>query len=226
MELLDGWRTLAVLLMIPWHFLWDLTLLGLLPERFASSLGMELWRGVIAYSFILLAGISWRYSRSNLRRALRLALWAAAVSLATWMIGDPVKFGILHFMAAAVFLWGLLGEGLDRVSPRAGMFTAAAVFLPLQLWLRDFRISVPGLWALGFRRADFYSADYYPLLPWFFLFLVGAYGGRLLRERDGAWKRLRLPRALTWPGRHALEIYLIHQPVLYALALLCRRLAQ
>ena len=214
-DVLDGWRSLAVLTMCLWHFCWDLTLFGLLDRAAMQSWTAQLVRAFIVCSFVLLAGISSRYSRSNGRRCLRLALCAAAVSLAPAAVGEPVRFGILHLLAVGTGVYALLRNALDRLPERAalalwGVLFAAGTFVPARV-----RVSVPWLWPLGLRTTGFFSADYYPIVPWLFLFLAGAAMGGLLRSSRAPWLDWKLPRALTWPGRHALGIYLIHQPVLW-----------
>ena len=80
-------------------------------------------------------------------------------------------------------------------------------------------VTVPWLYPLGLTRPDFASADYFPLLPWLFLFLMGTVlGGWCLRHRDCRLLTVPLPGALTFPGRHSLLRYLLHQPVLFGLA--------
>ena len=78
------------------------------------------------------------------------------------------------------------------------------------------------LMPLGLIPPGFSSSDYFPLLPYLGWFLLGACLGRLLYGRrqsllpdfpSGAWP----VRALRWCGTHSLWIYLLHQPVLYAL---------
>ena len=82
-------------------------------------------------------------------------------------------------------------------------------------------VSVPWLYPLGFPGPGFSSADYFPLLPWLFLFLVGAaLGGWCLDHRESRLLTAPLPRALTFPGRRSLLIYLLHQPVLYGVSFL------
>ncbi len=219
---LDGWRTFAICLMVPWHFLWDLCTVGRLPASFVWGDGMQLVRYVIVYSFVLLSGVSARYSRSNVRRGLRLWGWALVITAVTTLVGDPAKFGILHLLGSCCLLWAAGERLFTRVPARWGLLGAYALFVPLEIWLRRFRVTVGWLWPLGFRTASFYSSDYYPIIPWALLFLTGTYLGALIRESDGAWKRRRLPPALTWPGRHALWIYLLHQPLLYGLAQLLK----
>ena len=75
---------------------------------------------------------------------------------------------------------------------------------------------------LGFPNPGFFSTDYFPLFPWFFLFLTGHFLHRLLEEKDlnqRLFSRGQVP-VLNWMGRHSLIIYLLHQPVLYGLCLL------
>jgi uncharacterized membrane protein len=74
------------------------------------------------------------------------------------------------------------------------------------------------LWPFGFLYPGFSSADYFPLLPWLFLFLFGAWlGGRVTGGGGPDWLRVKVPPALTWPGRHSLLLYLVHQPILYGI---------
>ncbi len=79
-----------------------------------------------------------------------------------------------------------------------------------------------GAW-LGFPAPDFYSTDYFPMLPWFFLFLTGYLLHRLCTVRGlmGAafLRKSHLPPA-AFIGRCSLLIYLLHQPVLYGITML------
>ena len=90
------------------------------------------------------------------------------------------------------------------------------VLLFVGSWVLTARVRIEAGWLfpLGLRRADFFSADYWPLLPWAFLYLLGAALGGFLPET--AKPHAHLP-ALTFLGRHSLFIYLVHQPVLYGL---------
>ena len=57
-ELLDLWRTSAVLVMVVWHTLWDMTdLFGMLPSEFMRRDNVQLARYYIVFSFLLLSGI-------------------------------------------------------------------------------------------------------------------------------------------------------------------------
>ena len=74
----------------------------------------------------------------------------------------------------------------------------------------------------GFPPDGFYSTDYFPLLPWFFLFLTGYFIFRavspLIRRKKEAGGSSPAPAAMKpfcWIGRHSLILYLLHQPVIY-----------
>ena len=70
-ELLDAWRGVAVLTMVGWHLVWDLGLWGFFPlERMFAQPAVGI-RYFIVCSFVLLSGISCRFSRSNARRGVQ-----------------------------------------------------------------------------------------------------------------------------------------------------------
>ena len=93
------------------------------------------------------------------------------------------------------------------------MVTVAPVDFPWLLWL-------------GFVPAGDQAVDYFPLIPWFGLVLIGLFLGRVLYADNR--RRLPLPdlsrllpiKALQWLGQRSLPIYLLHQIVLYALFVL------
>lgn len=81
----------------------------------------------------------------------------------------------------------------------------------------------PQLWLFGFTTPDFASADYFPLLPWFFVFLLGTWAGRYVKAgRLPQWFYTAKAPRLALVGRHALLLYVLHQPLLYALTMLLR----
>ena len=69
----------------------------------------------------------------------------------------------------------------------------------------------------GFPGPDFYSTDYFPLIPWFFLYVTGWFLYRIFERRGwlGIFSKPRVP-VLGFVGRHTLPIYMAHQPVIYA----------
>ena len=79
---------------------------------------------------------------------------------------------------------------------------------------------------VGFPSPSFWSTDYFPLLPWFFLFCAGYFLWSLLDKSPRAKALLRPGlRPLSFLGRHSLVIYLIHQPALMAVFSVLGRIA-
>ena len=213
-ELLDAWRAAAVIVMILWHLCWDLTMWGTLPQRVMFEQPMLGIRYYIICSFVLLSGISCRYSRSNARRGLQTLLCASVVTAVMYFFGDPVWFGVLHLLGCCMLLYSWAGPWFEKLPELPAAAVCLALFLILHKICYGVRVTVPWLWMFGLRTKEFYSSDYYPIFPWLFLFLLGTIlGGRIIRS-DGAWKGVRVWPPLRWIGQHALWIYMLHQPVL------------
>ena len=213
-ELLDAWRASAVLVMLFWHLCWDLAMYGTIPWRVMFEQPMLGIRYYIICSFVLLSGISCRFSRSNARRSLQTLLCAAVVTAVMYLIGDPVWFGVLHLLGCCMLLYAWLGEYFEKLPEIPAAAVCLALFLVFHKICYGVRVTVPWLWMFGFRTREFYSSDYYPLFPWLFLFLAGTVLGGRIRRSDGRWKELRVWAPLRWVGQHALWIYMLHQPVL------------
>ena len=220
-DILDAWRTLAILLMLVYHFLYDLLIFGVITPRQMFSPGLNLMQKFICGSFILLAGASARFSRSNLRHGIIVLLAGIAVEIGAAVGGQTIRSGILQFIGVSMVLWHFAGRYLQKL-PRWLLAAGGAVLYVLtDWWTGQVTVSVSWLYPLGFPNAAFTSADYFPLLPWFFLFLMGAaLGGWCLDHRENKILTAPLPGALTFPGRHSLIIYLLHQPVLYGVSYL------
>ena len=76
---------------------------------------------------------------------------------------------------------------------------------------------LPYLAWLGFPGAGFISGDYYPLVPFVFMYLTGFFTARAAQASSieaPAWTYANPIPALASLGRHALPFYLLHQPVI------------
>ena len=232
---LDEWRGIALVCMLFYHTAYDLyAIFGVALPLFTSPFYVNLQR-FIGYSFILISGIACCYSHSNLRRGAICFGCGMLMTLGTAvaMPDQLILFGVLHFLGVSMMLFALLRKALEHIPTVWGIAGSLLLFLvtmPLsQGWigLGPFRLMLPQrlyinpLFPLGFYGAGFSSADYYPLFPWFFLFLAGSFWGRY-------WKAGKMPefvyrtdfRALAFVGRHTILIYLVHQPVIYGALLL------
>lgn len=215
---LDLWRSAAVWAMVVYHFLFTMRNFGYLSDAVLFSTPLNIFQKLICTSFIFISGVSCGLSRSNVRRGLRVLLAAAVVTAGSLLVQDPIKFGILHFLGIAMLIWAYLGKYLLKI-PR---FLAPVLWLSLYaltyIWISRTPVSAGWLFPLGFIRSDFYSADYFPIFPWIFLFFLGAWASGELKHLS-SWKFLsrEYHPALVWTGRNSLLIYLIHQPIFYGI---------
>ena len=158
-------------------------------------------------------------------RGMRIAA-SLLVSAVTYLIGAPVYWGILHLLGVCMLLYAAVRK---RWEPLPGIYACGAALLIFALTFMlpiRVRVGVPFLFPFGLRTAAFASADYYPLLPWGALFFAAAAAGERLGDMPPEKKYASAPRALAWLSRRSLLIYLVHQPVLLALAALLQRAAQ
>lgn len=224
---LDVLRGLSILLMVAYHFGYDLVLYGLLPQNVLFNPLLDFLQVVFASVFVAISGASSTFSHSNLRRGVKILLCAGLVTLVTCLVAlvtclvapaERILFGILHFLGVAALLYELLRPLWKRIplNPLVclGLFVISRLVL-----LRTY--AIPHLWWLGIRQPGFVSADYFPLLPWFFMYLFGVWLGRAVAagKLPGWFYRLRAP-ALEKIGAHTLLIYLLHQPVCMGATLL------
>lgn len=218
-DILDAWRTLAVVLMVVYHFLYDLYIFGVLSAPQLFSAPLNILERFICCSFILLAGASARFSRNNLRRGLIVLAAGLAVEIGAAVAGQVIRWGVLMLLGSSMVLWHFLGKYLQRWQPVNLAAVCVGLYIFTDWWTEVTQVSVRWLYPLGLMYPGFRSADYFPLLPWFFLFLMGTVlGGWCLENRDSPLLTKSLPAALTWPGRHSLIIYVLHQPVLYGIS--------
>lgn len=236
---LDEVRGFIILLMVAYHAAYDIIyIFGLDIPIFHSKL-LEFLQPFVAGMFIVISGIACRYSRSNLKRgakALLLGLLLTAITLLI-MPEQAIYFGILHFMGTAMILFALMKPALDRLPPIVGVILSAALFaatyhLPDGYlgfgWL--YRVTLPDslymmryLMPLGFAGA---GSDYFPLIPWLFLYFAGAYAGVFFANNMlPDWFYRTRSKALAYVGRHAIVIYLLHQPVTMAVLWIVFRVA-
>lgn len=211
---IDTLRGVCVVLMTLFHLGYDLHFYMGFPQQILFNPFMTACQTGASWGFILLAGISSRLSRSNLRRGALMLCGGAAVSAVTYLWGDFVRFGILQFLGCATIFYGLTHRIWRRLPDRAApvcyllLFVLTRMALPLVM-------QVPHLYPLGIITPGFRSADYYPFFPWIFWFLFGAWLGGALTEKEPPRRLSRLrQRQLSFLGRHALAVYFIHQPVL------------
>lgn len=230
----DAWRGLSVASMVLFHYCYDLKFLAGVPLAWFAPPLQDVWRASISWSFVFIAGCMCAHSRSNLRRAGIYGAFALGIFLVTWVAGvdTPISFGVIYCMAACTLVEWLLERMGVRLEGYAAALVLAAAFLfllglprgtvgfgPWQVALPRAAYSTEWLSWLGLPGPRFESGDYYPLLPYLALYLAGTSCARLWKSRGyPAWAMRPLVPPLEFLGRHALAVYVIHQPVLLLLS--------
>lgn len=221
---IDFLRGLAIILMVGYHLLYDLGDFAGLQKFLFFSTNLDLPGWVIAQNFfaglfVLLSGISTNFSRNHFKRFLKFLVVALIITVATYLFNKSsfILFGIIHLLATSVLLYALLFQKIGT-SWRVfwgGLFIIPSFFLPALK--KTLIIKTNWLMPLGLPSPSFASFDYFPLIPWFGVFLIGTALGRwLYPEKKSLIRRPLSENLINWCGRNSLWIYLLHQPLIMA----------
>lgn len=236
--LLDTLRGMTLISMILYHGAWDLVYLYGMKWSWYHGAGAYIWQQSICWTFIFLSGFCWSLGKKPLKRGVFVFAGGAVITLITclFMPENKVVFGVLTLIGSSMLLMIPLHKLFHKLGWKekavVGFLTSAVLFVltrncndgyfGFEVWRMG---RLPSVWYgkgmaafLGFPSSDFYSTDYFSLFPWFFLFLSGYFFYYMLNREKGlspafAWELAPLSKI----GRYSLPIYLLHQPVLYAL---------
>jgi uncharacterized membrane protein len=231
---IDSWRGLVVITMIIFHLMWDLWFFRVLPNIVLHAGFWKYFQRFTACSFIFLAGVSLAitYQRQRqkpnftlagaspqyLLRGLRIFAWGMLFTLVAWLAGiGYVHFGVLHLIGFAI------AAAYPFLEFRWLNLALWAVFFVAGGWIQQQQTATWAWVWLGLKPPAYAPLDYFPILPWFGVVLLGIGIGNLLYRPDG--RIFSLPdlspywpiRFLRFLGSHSLPIYLLHQPALFAI---------
>lgn len=183
------------------------------PDRLSRHLARQHQLGIL-----FIAGWMCTLSRNNAKRAAKYAAAALVVWIATTLVSvdDSVKFGIIYCMAACTAVTAVARPMLKKVPSTWGIAVCLALFAAT--WgIPKSTYSFPYLAWLGFPGPRFVSGDYYPIIPFFFMYLAGYFAAHIAQGIDKtipSWAYANPIPALASLGRHALPFYLLHQPII------------
>ncbi len=211
---LDLMRGVAIIMMVAFHFIYDLNSFGFTQISLFTHWSGIAWRCLIVFLFLSAVGISLVFAHSKgiqykkfLRRLLYLGIAALLVSIGTYIMFPDgwVYFGILHLIWASTLI------ALAFINhPKTSLLIALLILI-------GFIFDQPNL---GFLSNIFESylpigsVDYYPLFPWMSFIFIGIFLGH-----NPYYQKVFTFRSswIEMMGRHALIIYLTHQIVLFGL---------
>ncbi|NQT74556.1 MAG: DUF1624 domain-containing protein [Chloroflexi bacterium] len=207
----DQLRGIGVVLMIIFHFAYDLAYYRYIPNGSLFEWPLLLTQRVGIIIFLTCVGISlcmanakgMRWS-SFWRREARVGGAAFLVSLATYCAYAEswVYFGVLHCIAVS----SLVALPLIRF-PKIALVVSLVILVSYFGW----DMTLPWI------ELDHAPFDYWPLFPWVGYVLLGIVAYHIGAHRW--WHAPAIPpvRGLQFLGRHSLIIYLTHLPLLMGL---------
>jgi uncharacterized membrane protein len=233
LDIVDLLRGFALVMMIAFHFCYDLNYFGWANFPLGVSPFWIIWQRSIASTFLILVGIglvlrdtfkpAWR---DFWRRWLQIAGAALLVSLGSYLIFPTsfIYFGILHCIAVSL----LVGRLLLRFGVINLLLGILAIAISLNFSNPIFN-DRPVSW-IGLATQVPPTEDYVPLFPWLGVVLIGCGLGNIWKKFE--FKTPQFVRIIsdrvTWlvsMGKRSLAIYLLHQPILFGLLFLIQQLS-
>lgn len=224
---IDELRGIAIIYVVIYHTIYDFTYYFPQDISIIEAPWMYIIRDIMVGMLIFISGISCNFSKSNLRRGLRTIFYALLITLVTFFMGHNyiITFGILHFLGVSIMIYAY-SEKLFKIIPSfVGILLFMLFFMLLYSNSNLYSINTSSdsflAFALGMNSNGFISKDYYPLLPWLFIFIAGTYFGKFINTIQNNSKfHKKNSIVLSFIGRNTLIIYLIHQPIIYGIILI------
>ncbi len=229
--ILDILRGFAILNMVVLHGIWDLIYIYNIEIPWLDFDKTFYYQELGRWLFVLLSGFCRPLSRQKISRTLVVLAFSLIITAVTLVVvpDSPIHFGILSLIGTGMLLMPVLDKPLKKVNPYIGFILFVLLFVLTKnvsfgyIGLGHFKAKLPeflycNLFTayLGFPAPDFYSSDYFPLVPWLFLYEAGFFLHHIFKQRD--WLKhlscIRI-RWLEWIGRNTLYIYVLHQPIIY-----------
>jgi uncharacterized membrane protein len=227
---IDTLRGIAILMMITYHVIFDLNYFEFTSTDL-NSLPVILFLYPVSTSFLLLVGISLTLSYSRVehtlsKNQLRIKYFKRGssifglgllITLVTWIYPHNgfIVFGVLHCIGLSILL------AYPFIRSRLSSLLVGVICIGIGVVLMiSVTVDFPWLLWLGFVPAQFYTLDYFPLLPWFGVVLIGIFLGNSLYQNNTRSFRLKdysgfiIARLFCFLGRHSLIIYLLHQLII------------
>lgn len=230
---IDIFRGLAIFLMIIAHIIWDLDYFKIIP---INNNIYSAFSKTIPLIFFLIVGLNLivskkkienktieeqnRYYKKLIARGLKIIGFGMILTLGSFLFisEKPVFFGVLHCIGLSIIL------SVPILKYKNFAFLYSILFIILSLIVTQCIVDKPNFlqFIVGLHQTDVwkYTVDYFPLLPWFTIIVIGIALGDFLYCGDK--RAFRLPdlsrykslKIFQWIGQHSIGIYLLHQPII------------
>jgi uncharacterized membrane protein len=226
---IDRLRGFAMVYIMLYHLFYDLISFAGVQLPFFFTDWWEVVHILFVSLLFVVSGISTHFSRNSLKRGAVVFFWGEGITLLTAVYAsvtgdssDIIVFGVLTFIGLSMMIYALLQTHI-KADWRIVFFFSLFLFLFLYRFFPmrgAFTETSIWLYPLGFLSPDFRSSDYFPLIPYFFIFLAGtSLAEPIIKGRFPKFFYKSRIRPIEFIGRHSLILYLIHQPLFIAVIL-------
>lgn len=223
LEKIDIFRWIAIIFMVLFHLNYSLVeIFWVNTLNFNDNFFYILWK-ISAFLFIFIAGFSAFLTYINnpqksvkkyLKTSLKLAIFASLISIWTYffMRNEYIRFWIIHFFAVSYLLLILF--------KRFWSYNILFWILAIIFWIFATPvINFKYLYFLWWTYPWFKSADFYPVLPYFWIILIWFWVWKILSKNNllkifELKNKNFLTNFLTFLWQHSLLIYLTHQIII------------
>ena len=217
---IDLLRALAITLMIIFHTVVDLNEFVGIDIDYLS--GFWYWEGkASALIFIFISGISSGFSKNTVRRGIKVIAYGMVITFVTYILfrEQYIRFGILHLLGISMILFPLF-KRMNNIL----LFIISAVIALIAIPLENVLVNTSLLLPFGVMYRGFTTLDYYPLSPYFSIFILGIIAYKTYYyKKQSLCKFSYENKYITMISKNSLAIYLIHQPIIIATIFLFAR---
>lgn len=230
-ELLDLLRGVSLIYVMFYHLCYDLITVKEMNITFFGAKWFDVLHEAFLALLIIVSGICSPFSHDSVRRGAVLFFMGSIFTIVTdlFMHDSVAVFGALSFFGVMMMLCGLAKPIIRRIDWRILLAVSMLLYFVtidfadkgglLHLFFTDIKLNLPEnsqfSYTIGILSSEFYSSDFFPLIPNGFLYIAGAALSRPIAEKKFPklfYARIKA-RAANFIGRYSLWFYVIHQPI-------------
>lgn len=215
---LDLLRGIAVVLMVCFHFGYDLALFGYTSYQTTVDAEWIIFRGVILSMFLLGVGMSSYLAYTDginwtkvWKHTVKLTAISIVISIGSYFVFPDqwIYFGVIHFITIAS-----LASLAFLNRPKLSLFLGVGIIVTYVLGY--FHFDPVLAYSVEHFHIPAYTVDVVSFTPWFGVVLIGMF---LMHKRlfGIAIKENKTGQSVAFLGKHSLIIYLLHQPILFGM---------